>query len=158
MLEKIGANYNTLHTDLKANAVAWQQYALAYDSSVTGDDGSVYYLVNHTTHAVTIASRTKLLRQYFKYIRRGAVRISGTTNNANLDPVAFINTNGKYVVVVNALASGSFNVVGLPAGRYGIKYTTGTQYDFDLPDQTIGVGGIVTTSIPAAGAITIYAK
>ncbi len=63
------------------------------------------------------------------------------------------------MVVVNAaIGGGSFNVVGLPAGSYGIKYTTGTRYDFDLPNQTINSGGIVTTNIPDAGVITIYAR
>ena len=46
----------------------------------------------------------------------------------------------------------------LAAGTYGIKYTTGSRYDFDFPDQTIGSGGIVTTNIPDVGVITIYAK
>jgi hypothetical protein len=156
MLERIGATYITLHTDLKAGAVAWQQYALAYDSVLQGDNGANYYLVNHSNHTATISSRMKFLRQYFKYIRRGAVRISGTSTNVNLDPVAFINAHGKNVVVVKATAGGSFNVAGLASGTYGIKYTTDAQYDVDLPDQAIGVGGIVTTGIPAAGAITIY--
>lgn len=157
MLEKIGANYDTLIADLKANAVAWQQFALAYDPALTGDNGSTYYLVNHSTHTVTIASRTKFLRQYFKFIRRGAVRISTTSGNANFDPLAFINPDGKYVLPVKALAAGKISVA-LPSGTYGIKYTTATRYDIDLPDQVIGVGGVVTATIPAAGVITIYGK
>lgn len=157
MLEYIGATYVDLMQDLKANGQAWQQYTLGYDAA-NGDNGGAYYLVDHTTHAVTIASGTKLLRQYFKYIRRGAVRISATSNNVALDAVAFINANGKYVVVVKATSGGSFNVVGLPAGSYGIKYTTGSQYDFNFPDQTIGSSGIVTTNIPDVGVITIYAR
>jgi hypothetical protein len=157
MLEYIGATYTNLHQDLKAGNVAWQQYTFGYDAA-NGDGGGAYYLVNHTTHSVTISSGMKFLRQYFKFIRRGAVRISATSNNATFDPVAFINTNGKYVAVVKTTAGGSFNVVGLPAGTYGIKYAAGSRYDFDLPDQTIGSGGIVTTNIPDAGVITIYAR
>jgi hypothetical protein len=157
MLELIGANYIHLHQDLKAGNVAWQQFTLGYDGA-NGDGGGAYYLVNHTTHTVAISSRMKILRQYFKYIRRGAVRIGATSNNAALDPVAFINTNGKYVVVVKTTTAGGFNVVGLPAGTYGIKYATSTRYDFDLPDVTIGAGGVVTTNIPDAGAITIYRR
>lgn len=158
MLERIGATYHILITDIKAGAVAWQQNTLAYDPVITGDDGSTYYLVNHTTHTVTIASRMKFLRQYFKFIRRGAVRIAATSGNANFDPLAFINPNGKYAVPVKAITGGSFNLFGLPAGIYGIKYTTGSQYNVDLPDQIISAGGVVTTSIPAAGVITIYGK
>jgi len=72
--------------------------------------------------------------------------------------MSFINTNGKYVVVVKVVGGQSFNVLSLPAGTYGIKYTTDTQYDFNLPDQTIAAGGMVTTNIPTTGVITIYAR
>jgi hypothetical protein len=59
-------------------------------------------------------------------------------------------------VVVKATAGQSFNILGLPSGNYGIKYTTSTQYNLDLPDQA--VSGTLTTSIPSAGVITIFAK
>ena len=157
MLELIGATYIHLHQDLKAGNVAWQQFAIGYDGA-NGDGGGSYYLVNHTTHTAAISSRMKILRQYFKYIRRGAVRIAATSNNAVLDPVAFINANGKYVVVVKTTGPGGFNVVGLPPGTYGIKYATNTRFDFDLPDVTILAGGPVTTSIPDVGVITVYQR
>lgn len=158
MLEKIGADYKILHDEVKNGVVAWQQYALAYDPAITGDNGSTYYLVNHSTHQVTIASRMKFLRQYFKFIRRGAVRIDAQSGNVNFDPVAFINPNGKYVVVVKAAAGGSFNLTQLPAGTYGIKYTTATRYNIDLADQVVGAGQVLMTAIPAAGVITVYGK
>jgi hypothetical protein len=72
--------------------------------------------------------------------------------------VAFVNTNGKYVVVVNATTSGSFNVQGLPAGTYGIKYTTANQYNIDLSDVNLTAGQSLTTNIPTSGVITVYAK
>jgi len=67
-------------------------------------------------------------------------------------------------VVVKASQAGNFSIENLPAGTYGIKYTTGDgrnqpiEYDINLPDQTISAGGLVTTKIPAQGVITIYAK
>ena len=41
---------------------------------------------------------------------------------------------------------------------YGIKYTTASQYNIDLPDQTARAGQLLATQIPAAGVITIYGK
>lgn len=155
MSEFIGAAYANLHDFLKHNGTSWQQFTIAYDDSA--DTGGAYYLVNHNSHTFTIASRTKFLRQYFKFIRRGAVRISATSNNTTIDPIAFINNGGKYVVVVSAMSGQSFNVLGLPPATYGIKYTTTNQYDFDLPDQTMN-GGSLTTAIPGTGVITIYAR
>ncbi|CAG0945472.1 hypothetical protein ANRL1_02368 [Anaerolineae bacterium] len=159
MLEHIASDYNDLHKDLKlANISAWEQFTLAYP---TGDDGAQYYWIddsNPNSPIVTMGSRTKLLRQYFKFIRAGAVRINATTTNTSFDPVAFINANGKYVVVVKTTTDGAITIAGLPAGTYGIKYTTGSQYDINLNDKVISAGQSVSTSIPAPGVITIYAK
>jgi len=160
MLEWIGADYNTLHEDLKfGRNSSWQQFTFGFPNEP--DNGAQYYLINDTNPnnpIITIGSRTKLLRQYFKFIRSGAQRIEALTGNQNFDPLAFINANGKYVVVVKASAGGSFNIHTLPAGTYGIKYTTESQYNVDLPDVLIGSGQQLTTNIPAAGAITIYAR
>lgn len=163
-LEHIGADYRELHDDIKIGRTsAWQQFTLACSVSACGntDNGGKYYLIddsNPTNPQIIIGSRTKFLRQYFKFIRSGAVRIEAATNNSNFDPVAFINTNGKYVVVVKASVGGSFSIQGLPAGTYGIKFTTATQYDLNLTDVTIGAGQSVNANIPSAGVITIYAK
>jgi len=105
---------------------------------------------------IIMGSRTKMLRQYFKYVRGGAKRIQAMTGNPSLDPLAFINPNGKYVVVVKSGSGGSFNVHGLPAGTYGIKYSSEVIYDVNLPDVTLVTGQMLSTSIPTSGAITIY--
>ena len=162
MLEWIGADYNTIHSDLKLgrNSV-WQQYSLGGPMSFGPDSGDRYYLVDDTNPSapvISMGSRTKLLRQYFKFIRAGATRIEASTGNANFDPLAFINSNEKYVVVVKAGGSGPFNVQGLPGGLYGIKYTTAGEYDVDLPDASIETGQVISTSIPSPGVITIYGK
>ncbi|OGR87242.1 MAG: hypothetical protein A3J74_11255 [Elusimicrobia bacterium RIFCSPHIGHO2_02_FULL_57_9] len=160
MLEHIAANYLELHDDLKIGRnSAWQQFALAFPTS---DNGAQYYWID-AGGGVNIGGRTKFLRQYFKYIRKGAVRIDAVSNNSGFDPLAFINTDGKYVVVVKTSAGGSFSIQGLPAGTYGIKYTAGgadspAYYDVDSTDRTITAGQAVAASIPIAGAITIYAK
>ncbi len=160
MLEWIGADYNTLHQDIKQGRnSSWQQYTLAFPNEP--DNGAQYYLVNDSnpnSPIVTIGSRTKFLRQYFRYVRAGAQRIEALTGNANFDPLAFINTNGKYVVVVKAGSGGSFSVEDLPTGTYGIKYTTASQYNVDLSDVSITAGQNVAANIPSAGVITIYRR
>ena len=160
MLEFIGADYSTLHADIKTGRnSSWQQFTLAFPNQP--DNGGQYYVIddsNITSPVITMGSRTKFLRQYFKFIRAGAQRIEALTGNASFDPLAFVNTNGKYVVVVKASGSGAFNIQGLPAGLYGIKYTTDNQYDIDLSDVSISGGQTFSAAIPAAGVITIYAK
>lgn len=153
MLEWGPADHHTLHEDLKVGwNSAWQQYTLAFSAP-----SDAYLIVNDPTGtpSVTITPRAKFYRQYFKYIRRGAVRIDAVSNNPNFDFVAFRNVNGSVVSVGKAASGGSFTINGLPSGTYGIFYTTNTQYDVQLPDQT---GSSVSTSIPATGVITIYGK
>ncbi len=159
MLEMIGADYNALHQDIKTGRISsWQQYTLAFIDEGQGDDGAQYYLLgNPNSPSISIAGRTKFLRQYFHFIRSGAVRFGASTTNSSFDPLAFTNTDGTDVVVVNASTGGSFNIQGLNSDTYGIKYTTASQYDVDLPNVSIGAGQTLSTSIPAAGVITIYA-
>lgn len=156
MLEWADTNsdYTILHALLKRNGMSYEQFTAAYDNT---DNGHHYYVVNHTTHAVTIGSRTKLLRQYFKWIQPGAVRKATSSNDANIDGLCFRNVGGNHTCPVKALASGNINIVGLPAGTYHIRYTTAAVYDQNPGDQTIGAGGTISTSIPAAGVLTVFA-
>ena len=166
-LEHIGRTYKGLVRDLKlANVSAWAQYDIA---GVNQDGGGDYYIIDDSdpnNPIINIGTRTKFLRQYIKFIRPGAVRIEAASNNSNFDPVAFINANGGYVVVVQTTSAGSFSVQNLPAGTYGIKYTTdvncggiaASDYDIDLSDITLTAGQTLNTNIPRCGVITVYAK
>jgi hypothetical protein len=160
MLEHIGSGHEDLHKDLKiGRASAWQQFTIAYPG--TNDNGGTYFLVDNSdanNPRINIGSRTKFLRQYLKFVKRGARRVEATSSNSNLDPLAFINPDGKYTVVVKADRGGTFTLHGLPAGTYGVKYTTANQYDVDSPDVTLGAGEPLSASIPDEGVITVYAK
>jgi hypothetical protein len=160
MLEHIGSGYAHLHEDLKIGRnSAWEQYAIA--GCAPGDPGGRHYLIDPSVPSnpkITIASRTKLLRQYFLFVRFGAVRIGAVSGDPRLDPLAFRNTNGKLVVIVKTTAAGNFSVQGLAAGTYGIKYATAGAWDVDLPDATIAAGEEVNAAIPAAGVISIYQR
>lgn len=160
-LELIGATQHDLHDDLtKANNSSWQQFALAFPLG-GNDDGSAFYDINDSnpnSPILTMGSRTKMLRQYFKFVRSGAIRVKATTSSDTFDPAAFVNTDGKFVVVVNTFAGGNIALQGLPAGTYGVKYTTPSQYDIDAADISINAGQSLTTSIPRDGVITVYGK
>ncbi len=159
MLEWIGADHNALHEDLKIGRnSSWQQFTLAFPNEP--DNGAQYYLINDSVPpdpVITMGSRTKFLRQYFKFIRSGAQRVEARSSDPRFDPLAFINPNGKYVIVIKAGSGGQFTVGRLPADTYGIKYTTASEYNVDLPDRTIS-GGSVLGSIPDAGVVTVYSR
>lgn len=158
MLELIGADYNTLHQDLKVGRnSAWQQYTLAFPYEK--DNGAQYFMINDKNpndQVVSFGDRTKFLRQYFRYIRSGAQRIGSETSNPNFDPLAFINTDGKYVLVVKTDVPGTITIEGIPSGIYGITYTTSTETDVKMPDVSIKEGESLKANIPSAGVITVF--
>jgi hypothetical protein len=165
MLEHIGSGVDDLWDDLTiANNSSWMQYALAYcgqNDNPTG--GGVYYQINQSDPAnpkINFTTRARQLRQVFFYVRAGAVRIGApSSDGAELRAMAFRNANGTYVVIAHARTRGaSFTVRGLPAGRYGITYATASEYGVPLPDAVVAPDGTLTTSIPAGGLLTIFAR
>lgn len=165
MLEHIGSNFGELYEDLVVgNASSWMQYSNAFCGRRDNPDNKgVYYQINQTDPGrprINIGNQTKLYRQVFAYVRRGAVRIAAATGNAtDLLPVAFRNANGKLVVVVWARRGGSFSVRGLPAGTYGLNFgTTGPQWNVNRADQVIESGGEVRASVPAGAVLTVYGR
>jgi hypothetical protein len=141
--------YQVLHEDLTIGRnSAWQGSVLAglfnIDASDPGDPVATY------------RTNTKFNRQYFKFVRRGAVRVDAASDGGTFEPIGFVNPDGGHVVVVKADAGGSFDVAGLPPGTYGRKYTTNGAFDVDLPETSIMAGETVSASIPEAGVLTVY--
>ena len=154
MLERIGASYKELHEDLKTGQCSsWEQYTLAFPG--LKDTGGSYFRIDDQDpeHPVIImAKRTAALRQYFKFIRRGAVRVEASTTNPDFDPLGFINTNGKYAIVIKSSRKGTVFIAGLTPGNYGISYGP------DVPEEQVDVVKSIRLRIPGPGATTIYAK
>ena len=153
-----GNGYRTLHEDLKdGNNSAWQQGVLAGALN----SKMALYLVDDSDPVnprLLLNDKSKFTRQYYRFIRPGAIRIQSVSKESVFDPLTFINKDGGYAVVVKCDAGGDFSIGGLATGTYGIKYTTAGRYDVDQPDQTIGAAQAVVTGIPAAGVLTVYGK
>lgn len=146
-----GNTYHTLHEDLKiGNNSAWQQAVVRGFFDI--DDS------NPRNPSFAINAKTKFTRQYFKFIHSGALRVRSASRHPVLDPLAFMNADGAYVVVVKAESGDNFSIGGLAPGTYGITYTTHQADDVTLPDQTIGMGQKLLTGLPAPGVLTVYAK
>ncbi|MFN0109132.1 MAG: hypothetical protein ACKVZH_09805 [Blastocatellia bacterium] len=160
-LEFIGANQHDLHADLTvANNSSWQQFALAFPLGGS-DDGSAYYDINDSNPnnpTLTFGSRAKLLRQYFKFVRAGALRIKAASNSGSFEPAVFVNTDGKFVAVIKSFNAGNITLTGLPVGTYGVNYSTPSQYNINATDITVTANQSLTTSIPRDGVITVYGK
>lgn len=160
MLEHIGSGYEDLHADLKIGRnSAWQQFALG--GCAPGDDGTRLLLIDSAdpeSPVVRLAGRTRFLSRYFQHVRPGAVRIHAMSTRETLDPLAFINPDGGWVVVVKAVEATTFQIGGLPPGRYRTLSTTGpdeTTADTTVEGEVRSTGGPVTVSIPGRGVLTL---
>ncbi len=154
MLEHIGSGIEDLYKDILVGQVsAWQQFTLAFP---TTDDGAQYYLI--TNGQPVLASRTRYLGQYFRYIRLGAQRVGAASDNAEVRPLAFVNLDGRSAVVIHADRAGYVSVGGLRPGTYGTSVTTAGVTWWELGDQVAGTDGTITVGAPAAGVLTVYRK
>lgn len=152
MLEHMGSGVEDLYKDLTlANASAWQQFALAYP---TADNGAQYYTISGSTPVM--GSRTRLLRQYFRYVREGARRVAATSTSNGVRPVAFTNPGGGMAVVLHIDAAGSYTVSGIRPGSYGAEFTSSSGARTQLPNVTATSGATVTVAPTQTGVLTLY--
>jgi len=154
MLEHIGSGVEDLYKDLLlGRASAWQQFTLLFPQA---DDGAQYLVLSNGQPV--LASRSRYLRQYFRYIRLGAQRVGAGSDNAEVRPLAFVNQDGRSAVVIHTTRAGSVFVRGLRPGTYGASVTTQSATGTELGDQVVGVSRTITVLAPAASVLTVYRK
>jgi hypothetical protein len=158
MLEHIGSGYENLHADLElANVSAWSQYTLAYTG---GDNGGHYFRIElgGGTPVVETGRRTMFLAQYFRHVRRGAVRVGAASANSSVHPLGFLNANGSRVVVVKADGPASISVAGLAPGRYEV--TAALERGPRPPAEEVDVapGQYLNARIAHRGVLTVVGR
>lgn len=141
------ATYHILHEDLTIGRnSAWQSNVISALFNINGSD-------------ISISKTQQFIRQYSKFIRKDAQRIQAISNDEfNFNPIAFINKNGTYVVVVKVASGGGIDISGLRPDTYGVRFTTTDQFNVDLPDVNVISGASLNTTIPSGGVITMYGK
>jgi hypothetical protein len=155
MLEHIDSGHADLFADLTlANVSVWQQYTIAYPAG--SDNGAQYYWPQNGGATLTFANRARYLSQYFAYVRNHAIRIGASSTRDTLKPTAYITPQSRYVVVMNTAGSLTMDVAGLPAGTYGVTYTTAAETRAPAQDVTVSAGDVFTVSIPGGGVITVF--
>lgn len=146
------AGPETLHRDLKqGDNSAWQGRVLK----------TLFKKIDerHPEKAVVaLQDDTRQNLQYFHYIRAGARRIGAdSSNETELDPVAFINSDGSYTVVVLARNAGRITVKGLPAGDYGVSWALAHKSGRAPGTIHVAPGQPLRTKIPGDGVLTVFA-
>jgi hypothetical protein len=160
MLEKVDAGIDVLIEDLTLGHVsAWQQWATAGRS--TNPDNGGYYLrvdlADSLRPKISMARLTDQLSQVFLFVRRGAVRVESRSSNPDKRTAAFVNRDGRWVVVVRAArAGGELELRGLPAGRYGLRFVSDGRRREDLAPVRVTANGALTTRLPEPGVLTVH--
>ena len=145
-------NTEVLHQDLKLGQVsAWQGRVIGGHVNVANP--------NDKNSLVLPRDEVRYNLQYFRYIRAGAQRVGASSSDPrHIDPLAFVNTNGKFVVVALAEAAADLTIRGLPAGRYRVSFAV-SQGSILRPERLdVAAGEALKTRIPGAGVITIFAE
>ena len=89
----------------------------------------------------------------------GAVRLGAVSSRDGLRALAFRNATGRAVVVARSATRQPFLVRGLPAGTYGVNYSTKAgRFNVDLADVVVRDGVPVSLEVPGDAALTIYGR
>ena len=158
MLEYLGGDEHTLYADLTvANVSAWAKYVLA--GPVAGfDKGNQLFWADVTRDRFLMREKTWFLRQYFRAIRPGAVRVGAQSTSREIRPVAFRLADGRFAVVANAAGAVTLHLAGLPAGTYQVSFATPGFLNAEGAPITIAPGAVLSTSMPGAGTISVVAS
>ena len=155
MLEWFSSTEHTLWQDLtQADVSSWEKYVLAgpYPSASTGNQ---LYYADLANQRFYLRTPTYYLRQYMRYIKPGDVRVGTSTALNGVEAVAFRSPLGQITVVANAPTAQLFHIGGLPSGTYTVSYSTATALGAVGSSIVIGAGQTLSTTLPAAGTITI---
>lgn len=106
---------------LYADVSAWSRFSLAGPSGGP-EAGGQYFYVDTAAATFQYRSTTWPLRQFFKYVRPGAVRIGATSADPAVTVVAFRKPRGGFVVVANTSGETVLRITGLPPGNYAITW------------------------------------
>ncbi|MEO8198942.1 MAG: hypothetical protein ABI679_00340 [Gemmatimonadota bacterium] len=155
MMEYNKGTERELYQDLTpANVSVWSRFSLA--GNVGGPDvGGQYFYVDVPDSSFRYRPSTWPLRQYFKYVRPGYVRVAAKADDDRVQPTAFRRPDGGVIVVANLADSATTRVRGLPAGRYLVTWASTAGRGDPGPPVTVGRGGILTMSIPRAATVTV---
>ncbi len=155
MLEYLNATEHDLWADLTAaNVSSWEKYALAGPLHSAGRGNQLYY-ADIRNDRFLLRPATYPLIQYFRFLRPGFVRVGTSSTTPGVEPVAFVTPAGAIVLVVNLPGQTPLHVAGLPPGTYQVSYSSPAAPGATGLPITIKAGGILSTSLPANGTVTI---
>jgi glucosylceramidase len=139
---------------LYADVSAWSRFSLAGPSGGP-EAGGQYFYVDTAAATFKYRSSTWPLRQFFKYVRPGAVRVQASSSDPAVTAVAFRRRQGGFVVVANTSGQIHLSITGLPAGSYGVTWADREGAKPDSMVRTSGSDKALTVTVPGKATVTI---
>jgi hypothetical protein len=157
MTEKIAAGPEQLYLDLtEADISGWQRYALMWFGDKPGN--GTYFMIKPDYSGFLRSQQYWELRQYFNYIRPGAVRVNITSSDASVKPVAFLSPRGKPVVVIlNEGGDHESLIQGLSTGYYMLSFSAMGQSEEKLPPVEVTADLPAVIKLPSRSVVTLTA-
>lgn len=93
----------------------------------------------------------------YRSVRLGAQRIGAGSTLRGIEPVAFVNADGKQVVAVGTSSAATLRLHGLAPGSYGVAYQLARKGG-SLTDATVDATGDLVLEMPGAGLIVVSAR
>ena len=149
-----------LYLDLvEADASAWEQYGLCWTANPYNTaGGGDYFVLEPDYSAYYMNINAWYLRQFMKYIRPGDVRISISSPDPKIKPVAFTKPDGRQtVVVINSSRNAKdINIKDLSPGSYEVILTDSRNKGEVLPQKVVAASESLTFQMPARSVVTFY--
>lgn len=147
---------HALYRDLVHGGTSVWQNHIVGDDYVGATSPALFRVQHNDPLPATVIENdlTRYFRQYYLHIGQGARRTGAVVASPH-EATAYIGTRGELIVVVNAASAGTFQLQVPSAGVYHRWRSTASLNHASLADQTVGAGGNVTITMPAAGVFTI---
>lgn len=144
------ATHDVLYEDLTiGNVSAWQGRVVS----------GIYDAPNHEGEAPQMRDDTRFNQLYFSAIREGAVRIKATSNAPrNFGAAAFVNTDGRKAVLIEAYQAGKITLHGLEDGTYSVRIATSDQVTTVSEPLIVDHTAAAVLDIPGAGVVSIVGQ
>lgn len=166
MLEwwSLGHNYNEIHKSLKLANNSAYQYMSSISAPIEGSDHYAYIgteFISPDNYNIDLKIRTKYASQYIKNIRPGDERVGVTSDDGNVDPIAFVNNSGNVNIISIVKNKSQLEFKNLAPGEYKVLLTTGngttTLNNFEkiIFYESITEGKSILVDVPASSIVVL---
>ena len=153
----MAVHLNQMLSDGSDSAAAYWQ------CSDGGANLSIQNLMGNTPESAQNSAKFAVARQFFRFIRPGAIRVAVTPDAPGLTASAFIHMQNRTLTIelVNTRMSDQSVLIRLPdqpaIGQFAVYRSTATERCAARPDLTASDGAIEMT-IPAEAVVTLYGQ